>query len=221
MCGTMWREMAGSVTAQMDFVIDPSCMNCTQEEAFCPLALPMVLKCYTPGMCMCDGLAVLDLDINRVNYGMGDNDNDRCPEVGESVDFALVESKRYLQGDTLKATVSALISGAPADPMNNPWVNSTFQLVTQTNTITPIGGEIRIFDSGTMSVYTCDLLNMSVQTSMTGNTIGIDLSVTTLNSFCPSQVPMSYTFEAGDSLELVSDLHGEGGLYRPAKACSI
>ncbi|NND31377.1 MAG: hypothetical protein HKN76_02215, partial [Saprospiraceae bacterium] len=194
-------EFPVEVTAKMDFVIDPSCMSCTQEEVFCPPALPMVLQCYTPGTCMCDGLAVLDLDINRVNFGMGDNDNDRCPTALETIDMNLVEAKRYLQGDTLKAAVSALISGAPSDPMN-PWINSTFQLVTQTHTITPIGGEIRIYDASVMSYYSCDVLSMSTSTSLTGDTIDIDLSTATLRSFCPSEVPMSYVFENGDSLEL-------------------
>ncbi|MDH3650487.1 MAG: hypothetical protein OEQ53_12450, partial [Saprospiraceae bacterium] len=193
-------EMNVDVTAQMDFVIDPMCATCSLEEAFCPPSLPMVLKCFDPlnPMCACVGVGVLDLDINRMNYGMGDNNNNKCPEGGESIDFNLVETKRYLQGDTLKADVKAVIKGSGP----NPWINSSFQLVTQTEQITPIGGEIRIVDASAMSSYLCDVLSMQLATSPMGDTINVNLDTTTLRSFCSDSIPAGYTFADGDTLEL-------------------
>ena len=192
-------EFDVTMTGQMDFVIDPTCSTCTQEDVFCPTGLPMVLQCYSPGMCSCDGLAVRSLDINRVNLGLGDTDNDNCPEMGETIDPDLVETKRFLTGDTLKAQVEAIVVGSPMGV--DPWINSQFALASELANIDPIGGTYRIVDVSAGMTYTCDVLSIMTNSGGGGDSLLVDLSVATLNSFCPS-IPLAYEYEDGDSLEL-------------------
>ena len=107
-----------NITVQPTFVTDPSCVSCT-EKLDCSVPFPILFDC--PGCNPCDGITHTNLNISRVNFGDPDADNDLEPDGGVIIDTTMIASKRYLTGDTLKATFEGIVHDADN---SETWINA-------------------------------------------------------------------------------------------------
>lgn len=178
----------------VNYTADPNCSN------------PCVFRnyCYTDKVRIhCDktcntGLKFGDFDVQRISYGLPDNNNDGIADATGSLDMDAIRLERVMYGDTVQAVFKGKI--------NRQGSVTTWTRLTASSTI-PYGkyldvadARIRILRNGNQ-LYSCDQLNWSSTTTGNNRTFNFDLGVSSLiSSSCPLYSGFTYTL--ADSVEL-------------------
>ncbi len=143
-----------NITINPTFVTDPSCVACT-EKADCGVPFPISFDC--PGCGPCDGMSHTNLDIRRVNYGFPDANNDQVPDGGIIIDTSALAFKRFLTGDTLKATFEGIVNDADN---SETWVNAFATIDINSNNFTILGGDLKVYDASNGNMLrSCQVLS--------------------------------------------------------------
>jgi len=183
------------ITSQFDFTIDPTCAAaCTVQKIWKPsdLALRLVCPSVDPS-CECDGITFTNLMIERINFGIGDTNNDQIPDG--VVDPEMVEFDRFLAGDTIKATLEGIVRDADDDEdFTNGFV--TYPFIHQN--FTPLSARVAIYDaSDGNTMYECTAVPVTPDNA--NMRIIVDFSVDALNGFMCG-LPAGFLYEEGDSI---------------------
>ena len=180
-----------SFTFQPYFVTDPSCDACT-EKADCASPFPITYDC--PGCTTCDGITHTELDIRRVNYGSADLDNNQIPDGG-AIDPLTIQAKRFLTGDTLKASFEGRVNDSDNSEV---WTNAFATIDINTNLFTILGGELKVYDANNGNAeLTCTVLSQFAD----GNKLVTDLSSGVLSSLSCGDFT-GFEYQDGDSISL-------------------
>ena len=184
------------ITSQFNFITDPTCAaTCVMQKIWKPLDLKIRLTCPLPGNCPpCEGLSGISLDIERFNYGIADNNNDQIPDG--SIDLDLIQTDRYVQGDSIKVTLVGEVQNV--DPAIS-FTNGFFVFPFSHGNFTPLGATIEITDADLGITYTCTAL--SVSPDYINNQIVVNFSPASLAGL-GCNIPAGYTFGDGDGLNL-------------------
>jgi len=182
-------SQVSNITVQPYFVTDPSCVAC-RENVDCSTPFPISYNC--PDCMPCDGMTTTNLDLSRTNFGMMDANNDQIPE-GPVTDPSTLETKRFLVGDTLKATFEGIVSdAAPAENWNNAFAT----LDINTDLFTILGGTVTVFDASDGNApKTCSVLSQFADDTK----LVTDISADVLSGLSCSDFT-GFTYEDGDSV---------------------
>jgi len=134
-----------------------------------------------------------NLDIERVNFGAPDADNDLEPDGGVIIDTASIATKRFLAGDTLKATFEGIVNDADN---SETWVNAFATIDINTTQFTILGGNLKVYDAsnGNM-VRSCEVLSQFPD----GTKLVTDISSDVLSGLACTDFD-GFEYEDGDSV---------------------
>jgi SdrD B-like domain/Secretion system C-terminal sorting domain len=183
-----------------------TCASCTQGSSG-----EQPVGCYVDWniniYCVCQpcvGINPLAFKVERKNYEFGDNNNNHRFDAGETIDTALIQKKRFISGDTIRASYKAVFK---TDATHLQWENAynviNVPTTVPTMSITPVGANVVIKDvnaAGTLTgTYTANILEQFPQ----GNQIYTNLSPDKLKSLGNASVPASFTsYSDGDTVEV-------------------
>ena len=126
------------------------CTNCDPVEIWCPVPTFTTLFCTTPGPCPGTCFQCDSFGLERVNYGLGDMDNDTDPDG--IVDLAEIRTNRFIQGDSIKATFFGSMSGyVDGDGFEYGYARVYFNH----DQFTPFGAEVTYYDDDEGETYSC------------------------------------------------------------------
>ena len=178
-----------SITQEIRYIM-PDCNNCTSQLITCPITNSVEVEC--PSCDACDGLVHRDMKVERVTFGLGDNDDDGNPEAGEFLDDALIRKDRIIQGDTVKAHYSGYVVGANSYDFAYATIDMAIA------DYLPLGAEVSIYDADLDVTYTCDV----IQQFKDGNNLVNNLSVANLRSLGCSDLPADFQYAADDTISI-------------------
>ncbi|MBK8624415.1 MAG: HYR domain-containing protein [Saprospiraceae bacterium] len=187
-CSQFWDL---NITAQTDLTIDPACTNCPTRCIWSNPVLVMRLHCPGPGPCSCEGMVFDNFQVERINFGIPDNNNDRTPN-GAAINMALVERDRFITGDTL----SALFEGTVASSGMTFSYGFAIVDLDHANFI-PLTATVTILDNSTSTPFTCNAVPLTAD--FTNTRIIADFSPGALNALGCS-IPGTFTFENDDNV---------------------
>ncbi len=192
-CGNAYFDVL--IDAQFDFTVDPTCAaSCSTQKIWDPSDLPLRLVCPpTDPNCECDGITFSNLSIERINFGIADDNNDQIPSG--TVDPMTIETDRFLPGDTIKTTLEGIVRDADDDQdFTHGFV--TFPFIHQN--FTPLSARVAIYDaSDGNTLYECTAV--PVTPDYPNMRIIVDYSRDALNNF-GCGLPTNFLFEEGDSV---------------------
>ena len=180
------------------FVADPSCVASCQANVSCETNYAAVFDCPPCGPC--DGLTILDLDINRTNFCYLDANNDFIPDGDGTIlaDATTAKGKRFVEGDTLKAYMIGVVNdGAGVDPTPHFWDYAYLELDVMTDNFTILGGDIRVYDDSDDVYRECGALSQMAD----GSNFITDISAPSMSDLACSDFD-GFQYAAGDSLIL-------------------
>ena len=132
-----------------------------------------------------------NFQVERINFGIPDNNNDRTPN-GATINMALVERDRFITGDTL----SALFEGTVASSGMTFSYGFAIVDLDHANFI-PLTATVTILDNSTSTPFTCNAVPLTAD--FTNTRILADFSPGALNALGCS-IPGTFTFENDDNV---------------------
>lgn len=196
-CGTAFYDV--NIDAQFDFTTDPSCAApCAIQKIWDPADISARIVCPPDPTCPpCDGIRFRDLTVERVNFGIGDSNNDQVPDG--VLDLSKVETGRYLQGDSLKVTLQGTVQDVD-DSQDFDYGFVTFPVGHEN--YSPLGAVVEIFDSSDGNMrYECTAVPITPEYTGATSRIIVDYSREALNNF-GCGLPAGFLFEEGDSIAI-------------------
>ncbi len=154
----------------------------------------------------------------RVNFGLPDNDDNREPDPGGSLDFDLVRTDRAVTGDTLQSIIEgAVITDFPDSSFDYAFVDVTFGalnlnmdinggLLTQSG-ILFLEATVEVFDASANLTYTCTAFPSITPYPQPDDVLiyAYDLSASTLSDSGGCGFPSDFRYADGDSIRLVAN----------------
>lgn len=191
------------LSARFDFTINPDCSAaCSTQKIWLPDDLNVQIVCpplpqnCPPGQTdLCDGIQFQELTIKRINYGLGDTDNDQEPDG--AIDVNNIESGRYIQGDTLQVTAIGNI----VDDSNLDFDHGFFVLPMLHEDFAVISAEVKVTDATDGMVYTCTDVPFTTRLSGDSSNVRVDFSVAALNAQ-GCGLPAMFSYDPGDEIEV-------------------
>lgn len=174
--------------------------------------LNLAQNCMADSMCVdtIPGYVDTELEVKRINFGLPDNDNNRLPDATGDIDLSLVNQKRAMSGDTLRANLKGIvivdspdttfeqaiinlrISGADIGAVNLPFLTE--------EGLSQLRSDIRIYDASENIWYDC--FDFVPTVSVLPLVYSYDLS---LSEIIGCGLPSSFVYENGDSILLEAD----------------
>ncbi|MFT5724474.1 MAG: PKD repeat protein [Bacteroidia bacterium] len=171
--------------------------TCNNACVFKSLCFTTKLKVHCDNSCN-SGLKFSKFDVQRISYGLPDNNNDGVPDGTGKVDLDKIRTERVMYGDTLLTVFRGKI--------NRQGSITSWTRLTATSTI-PYGRYLEVSDARVRIIrrgkqlYSCDQLKTKSSTVGNNRTFIFDLGVSNLiASSCPLYSGFSYT--TTDSVEL-------------------
>jgi hypothetical protein len=187
----------GIIHQNISYIPSTQCSN--------PVVIP--LSCITaeinihcPG-CRTQGIHSLAFDINRINVGEPDNDNNGVADLGGSLDTTRIKLHRAGLGDTLEGRLETLVQISQDYnpwPFNSPFLFGYYELsLTQQNRFTTLGVNVSLYDALDNATY--DFFMPASHAEMNSQFWRYDYSIDTLHHY--GWVPLNYTqFSHGDRI---------------------
>ncbi|MEL7249986.1 MAG: SdrD B-like domain-containing protein, partial [Bacteroidota bacterium] len=179
-----------SIQQETFFTVDPTCVSCPTTKVFAPEPLNLRIFCPESG-CVCDGMVFDDFTLERISFDLGDANNDQVPDG--PIDLSLVQTDRYLQGDTLKATFGGRVS----DPNDTDYTYG-FAVINfpAGEDYQPLAASVDIVDQDGIN-HSCNVL--PVEFDMVNQRLVINFSRDTLNSL-GCDLPADFDFDQDDEV---------------------
>jgi hypothetical protein len=167
-----------------------SCVGSLQSLN-CAYSVPINIKC--PG-CV-TGIANIEMDVYRKNYGLQDFNNDGIPDsnIPASDTSAGVLRTTAMYGDTLILKTLGVVYRSTPLPFTNAYGRILFN--DNIRFVDPAGGYVVIKSAALGTTYTCDIVNFR----KVGSELYYDYSPLALAAN-GCGIPSNYTFEQGDSI---------------------
>lgn len=164
--------------------------NCGQEWSYACADLATKVLCNP---CTTDGFNVNFTSLNRINFGLPDNNNDGIPDASGNINTTKIRRDRLMHGDTMKLAVAGTIINTNAsnvftyvnfkDKIKVDHTNHNMTL----NGVKPIMLEVKLYRGS--NVYNTSINNLVVNPA--------DSSIT---SSIPSSAFGLARFQHGDSI---------------------
>ncbi|MCP4438039.1 MAG: T9SS type A sorting domain-containing protein [Aureispira sp.] len=166
----------------LNYVPNPSCTDFTSFRLACGTATTFLVGCPSP----CNAGFLIDYgNIQRINFGSPDNDNNKVRDLSGSLDSNKIKFNRFLFGDTMEVVLngSVITDGA------NPDFEHAYVSINASSNFSAIdSADITIFDNNTGLQYNC-----RVEATGSGPEYIFDA-----NSVCG--LPPGFKFEQDDSI---------------------
>ena len=200
------------------FDIQSTLLDCPGLSDSCGLqaceSISMGFSCEPDSICFDTifGYVFYEMDFQRTNLGLPDNDDDRWPDGPEFSDPDLLRLDRSMPGDTVQTTLNGVVYIEPqangfqyasaklsfqplgADPVINPGLYSPEGIV-------PIDAILEFWDADEDQYYTCPNLNYTSETTTDRLIFQYAVHPSDLiNSGC--NIPPDFEWEQGDSIWL-------------------
>ena len=171
--------------------------TCTNSCVFKNLCYTGNIKVHCDNSCA-SGLKFGDFNMQRISYGLPDNNNDGIADGTGSVDLDKIRTERVMYGDTLLSVFKGKI--------NRQGSITTWTRLTATSTI-PYGRYLEVADARVRilrrgkQLYSCDGIKTTSTSVGINRTFKFDLGVPNLiASRCP--LYSGFTYATTDSVEL-------------------
>lgn len=179
------------------------------------LAQAFPLACQPDSICFQEvsGFLAFDYQLERINLGLNDSDDDRFPDPGLP-DPALIRTDRAMEGDTIRSRLSGLV--VTEDPektydlLTLYWEWRSFDLDPLLNGLLltpegmiPLETSLWIKDEDTGLEYACNNIPLSADTTGGQLRFGLFLSAANLGQ-AGCAIPIDWQWGPGDSLEVIS-----------------
>ncbi|MEP7268932.1 MAG: SdrD B-like domain-containing protein [Saprospiraceae bacterium] len=182
------------ITHETCLTIDPTCTaTCKTHKIGKSPDFNVQLICQKPG-CVDTCLNSTVFTIERTTFGYGDANNDQVRDG--PINKSKVMLDRFLQGDSLKATLKGFV----ANSNNLPNLKYGFALLKfPFLNFSPISAQVIIKDASSSTTYTCNNVSMIVNNA--DSTLRVNFSSASLNLF-GCGIPANFEFGNGDSISL-------------------
>jgi gliding motility-associated-like protein len=150
------------------------------------------------------GVDIGFIEIERINFGISDANNDGLPEVNTPLDTNLVIKSRAMIGDTIRTRAGGIVLDQFNSGYQYGWWQSEFRTsMTTTPLLQPEGmpviyNYVEIHDSSTSSVYTCP--NLEYYTHSNGDSMVYYINLNSSHLDSMGCAPASFKWERGDSI---------------------
>ena len=194
-CGTEgWKTIA------LDFYYNPdnSCTTGCSIPLGCDITTTTYVHC--PGA-VCNSLNVLDFTIERISFGLPDNNVDGFADSNGSLDFSKIKTNRAMVGDTLRAEITSVVGTTP-----ETW--DFAQLITNVDygsVLEVIDATVYIYDASTASFFTIPNAVHSSISNGNAKAFTFDLSTASLSSL--NNALNGYSYAENDSLSVSVRYH--------------
>ena len=194
-CSNLSVNKAVNFNLNVNYTPDATCSNACVFRNFCYTGS---IKVHCDKQCS-SGLRFSDFSVERISYGLADNDNNGLPDATGSLDIDNIRTERATYGDTVQTVFRGKINALGSV--------TTWKHLTASSYI-PYGkylavadARIRIFRGG-KQLYSCNDIGSNYATVGNHRTFEFDLGVSALISAkCPLYSGFSYTTK--DSIEFI------------------
>jgi hypothetical protein len=191
------------VDLKIDYHPDSTCNNTCAVNMICSLSTSVNLHC--PGV-NCEGLRMSSYNVERINFGISDNDLNGLPDNNSSLNFNEVKANRLMVNDTMRTTSNAIVLSNVGNLFSNLYAESNIALGSN---ITPINTSIEIYDASESVYITCNNIPFHFFDNGSNRIFRFEINPSQLvNSFPQFQSNNNqgfFEFEAGDSITLISE----------------
>lgn len=140
----------------ISYIPDTTCTTC-EVKMICNALTTTDLHCPIGN---CEGFRFLNFEAKRSNFGSPDNDANGLADATGLVDLSKIKSNRIMFGDTLQTTYTVVVdTGASNSRFFNFFVEADIELG---QNLTSIGGNIKVFENQTSSLYNCNNFSTSI-----------------------------------------------------------
>lgn len=108
----------GTQNINLQFLNVRSIEGCgfTEVPISCKASFPIPVIC--PGPCPRGGISAIDVEFERINFGMPDNNDDGFPDATGTIDMSKVEKDKLAPRDTMRFTYKAGVTLGVESPRN-------------------------------------------------------------------------------------------------------
>ena len=185
------------VTMQAGYVIDTNCITSCNMQLACEKTVTTFLQC-PDGNCA-QGIRLISFEMNRINLGDVDNNDDGTPDASGTHDMTKVRTNRVMFGDTIAAHFTGRIHSSVSNPTFD--FLYTESSMTLGENLTPVSAQITVFDSNT-STYRTGTGTVSSTVNGATTIFTGDFSVNTLLTNGSNDFT-GFTYTKGDLIDIV------------------
>ena len=189
-CGSAgWK----TIELDMSYIPDNTCSGVCSIPIECDHQVTTYLHCPLPS---CNGLNVLDFSVVRTNFGEPDNNLDGLADASGSLDMTEVKDNRAMTGDTIQASVSAIV-----ETSSDTWEYAKFTSTVDYGAVLEfIEVDLTIYDASSNAYYTVSGLTPSTTANVYEVSFIYDLSTGSLAALNSSL--SGYSYANGDSIKM-------------------
>ncbi|MEL6865804.1 MAG: hypothetical protein AAFP19_15370, partial [Bacteroidota bacterium] len=193
----------------------------------CPVQENLSVRCNYQGNPVGD-FCITNYRLERSNFGLPDNNDDRIPDGFGSINENLIRKDRAVTGDTLHETIPLVMGNLSQSGLTEGYITSN---INNSNNpynnvwlVSPVGIEhqrsrIRIWDQSTGNSYSCEGLLPVTDHRENGNLDTLihfyNISVGNLNALACG-LPSGFEYASSDSIILENTYVVRQGRYYPA-----
>ncbi|MCS7073959.1 MAG: hypothetical protein NZ108_05790, partial [Bacteroidia bacterium] len=197
-CGTNGIK---NVVVNTYYLPDTNCATC-RIKIRCT-TIPIRLHCPTP--CPTGGAYPFSYTIQRVSYGLPDNDDDGLADGTGSLDFTKIRTDRVMYGDTIESTIRAtILSGTGGSTWNFLFWENIFPNGADVNgsaNLQVVSSTVNIKDMSAGGIIrTCTNLPVFITNSGSQRNFRFHVFADTL--IARGCVPAGWRYENGDSVTI-------------------
>ena len=184
-----------SIDHYITFSPDTTCNSCDLMDVYIEQNWDIEVDC--PCGVHCRGFVHTDYSLERNNFGCGDNNNSSLFESGETLDLNLVNKRRLLPGDTLRARTTGYFA---TDDTVTTWPYAYVKTTIPANidSFRSLDANMVIWDASALTSYSCNVL----QQFNSGNDILTNISPENLKLLGCSLPAGFNSYDQGDSVQV-------------------
>lgn len=195
-----------NVTMTAGYIVDTNCVSTCEMQLACEKTVTTYLQC-PDGNCA-QGIRLISFEMNRINLGEVDNNDDGTPDASGTHDMSKVRTNRVMFGDTLEAHFTGRIHSSTSYPnFQHIYTESS---MTQGEHLTPVKATIVIYDSSA-STYRGGTGTVTRSVDGVNTVFKGDFSVPTLLANGATGLE-SFVYEKGDEIEIYIDYRVTGNI---------
>ncbi|MEL6672784.1 MAG: FG-GAP-like repeat-containing protein [Bacteroidota bacterium] len=194
-----------SLGLSVNFIPDSTCNVGCSVPIMCEESTSTTLHC--PGTCN-EGLAFKTYDIDRISFGISDNNQDGTPDSPNAINLGLVKTNRAMVSDTLRGTFMGVVKTSGSHPS---WAYGyATSSIEDGSKLTAIGASVKVYDASSGSYITCNGVGYTGTVDGDDQDFLFDFSPSTLSGSCGDF--SSFTLGNGDTVWLYTDYKVTGNI---------
>ncbi|MEM6805566.1 MAG: NPCBM/NEW2 domain-containing protein, partial [Bacteroidota bacterium] len=147
-----------------------------------------------------EGLAFSNFSVNRMSFGLADNDQDGKADSGTNLDMNQIKTNRAFVGDQIQAVFKGTVYSASSGNWPNAYAETR---LLADSSLSFSSASLRIYDASAAAYINCSQITANTSYDGGDKLFLYDLSPATLSSLCSNL--SSFSYEDGDSIWLEVD----------------